>query len=112
GAQIKAVLEQQWTASSTRILQISGFGYTYKASAPIGSRIVEIHDAAGVALDPVAVYSITCNNFLATGGDGFTAFVGGTSQIGGPVDLDALIEYTEHNNPLPVPVMGRIIRQN
>ncbi|HYQ45343.1 MAG TPA: 5'-nucleotidase C-terminal domain-containing protein [Polyangiaceae bacterium] len=112
GAQIKAVLEQQWTATTTRILQISGFGYTYSAAQPIGSRIVEIHDAAGVALDPAAVYSITCNNFLATGGDGFTAFVGGTNQIGGPVDLDALIEYTEHNNPLPVPVMGRIIRQN
>jgi len=112
GAQIKAVLEQQWTATTTRILQISGFGYTYNTTLPIGGRIVEIHDAGGVALDPVAVYSITCNNFLATGGDGFTAFVGGTSQIGGPVDLDALIEYTEHNNPLPVPAMGRIIRQN
>jgi len=111
GTQIKAVLEQQWTASSTRILQISGLGYTFSASAPIGSRIVEIHDAAGTPLDPAAVYSITCNNFLATGGDGFTAFVGGTNQTGGPVDLDALIEYTEHNNPLPAPVMGRIIRQ-
>ena len=77
---------------------------------PIGGRIVEVHDAAGAALNPVATYSITCNNFLATGGDGFTAFVGGTSPVGGPIDLDALIEYTEHNNPLPVPVMGRIIR--
>jgi len=111
GAQIKAVLEQQWTASTTRILQISGFGYTFSASAPIGSRIVEIHDAAGTPLDPAAVYSITCNNFLATGGDGFTAFVAGANPIGGPVDLDALIEYTEHNNPLPVPVMGRIVKQ-
>jgi 5'-nucleotidase len=112
GAQIKAVLEQQWTATTTRILQISGLGYTWSASSPIGSRIVEIHDAAGAALDPLATYSVTCNNFLATGGDGFTAFVGGTNQIGGPVDLDALIEYAEHNKPLPVPMMGRIIRQN
>jgi 5'-nucleotidase len=112
GAQIKAVLEQQWTSSSTRILQISGFGYTFDNAAPIGSRIVELHDAANQPLDPVATYSITCNNFLATGGDGFSAFVGGTNQIGGPVDLDALIEYTEHHNPLPAPLMGRIIRQN
>jgi 5'-nucleotidase len=111
GAQIKTVLEQQWTASTTRILQISGLGYTFSASAAIGSRIVEIHDAAGVALDPAATYSITCNNFLATGGDGFTGFIAGTNQIGGPVDLDALIEYTKDNNPLPDPVMGRIIRQ-
>ena len=110
GAQIKAVLEQQWTSSSTRILQISGFGYTYDAALPIGSRIVEIHDAAGVALDPAATYSITCNNFLATGGDGFTVFTGGTNPIGGPVDLDAMLEYVEHHNPLPIPVRNRITR--
>ena len=110
GAQIKAVLEQQWTSSSTRILQISGFGYTYDAALPVGSRIVEIHDAAGVALDPAATYSITCNNFLATGGDGFTVFTGGTNPIGGPVDLDAMLEYVEHHNPLPIPVRNRITR--
>lgn len=110
GTQIKALLEQQWQPTATRFLQISGLGYTWDAALPIGSRIVEVHDAAGVALNPLATYSITCNNFLATGGDGFTVFVGGTNQVGGPVDLDALIEYAEHNNPLPVPVTGRITR--
>ncbi len=110
GAQIKALLEQQWTVSSTRILQISGLGYTWDNALPIGSRIVEIHDAAGVTLDPVASYSITCNNFLATGGDGFTVFLQGLSPVGGPVDLDAMLDYTEHHNPLPIPVKNRIIR--
>jgi len=110
GAQIKALLEQQWQPTVTRFLQISGLGYTWDAALPVGSRIVEIHDAAGVALNPTATYSITCNNFLATGGDGFTTFVGGTNQVGGPVDLDAIIDYTEHHNPLPAPVMGRVTR--
>ncbi|MET0794339.1 MAG: 5'-nucleotidase C-terminal domain-containing protein [Polyangiaceae bacterium] len=110
GAQIKALLEQQWLPGSTRILQISGLGYTWDAALPIGGRIVEVHDAAGVALDPVASYSITCNNFLATGGDSFTVFTGGTNAVGGPVDLDAMIEYTEHHNPLPIPVKNRITR--
>ncbi len=110
GAQIKALLEQQWQPSATRMLQISGLGYTWDNALPIGSRIVEVHDAAGVALDPAVVYSITCNNFLAAGGDGFTTFVGGTNPIGGPIDLDALIDYTEHHNPLQAPVGGRIIR--
>lgn len=110
GAQIKTLLEQQWQPTATRFLQISGLGYTWDAALPVGSRIVEVHDAAGVALDPLATYAITCNNFLATGGDGFTAFLLGTNQIGGPVDLDALIEYTEHHNPLPAPTMGRITR--
>ena len=110
GAQIKALLEQQWQGTSTKFLQISGLGYTWDAALPIGSRIVEVHDAAGVALDPLASYSITCNNFLATGGDGFTTFIGGTSPVGGPVDLDAMIEYTEHHNPLSIPVLNRVKR--
>jgi 5'-nucleotidase len=110
GAQIKALLEQQWQPTVTRFLQISGLGYTWDAALPVGSRIVEIHDAAGVTLNPLATYSITCNNFLAAGGDGFTTFVSGTNQIGGPVDVDALIDYTEHHNPLPAPVTGRIAR--
>jgi 5'-nucleotidase len=112
GAQIKALLEQQWQPTATRFLQISGLGYTWDAALPIGSRIVEVHDAAGVALNPVALYSITCNNFLAGGGDGFTTFVDGTNQVGGPIDLDALIEYLEHHNPLPAPSTGRIVRLN
>jgi 5'-nucleotidase len=110
GAQLKALLEQQWQPTATRFLQISGIGYTWDAALPVGSRIVEVHDAAGVALDPAATYSITCNNFLATGGDGFTTFLSGTNQIGGPVDLDALIDYTEHHNPLPVPTLNRITK--
>ena len=112
GAQIKAVLEQQWQPTVTRMLQISGLSYTWDANLPVGSRIVEIRDASGTVLDPAAVYSITCNNFLATGGDGFSAFTAGANQTGGPVDLDALIEYTEHHNPLPAPVTGRIVRLN
>ncbi len=110
GAQIKAVLEQQWSATATRILQISGFGYTWDAALPVGGRVVEIHDAAGLTLDPVATYSITCNNFLAGGGDGFTVFSSGLNPIGGPVDLDALLEYSEHHNPLPIPSGARITR--
>lgn len=112
GAQIKALLEQQWQPTVTRFLQISGLGYTWDAALPVGSRIVEVHDAAGVALDPLATYAISCNNFLATGGDGFTTFMLGTNQIGGPIDLDALIEYTEHHNPLPAPTLGRVTRLN
>ncbi|HEV8550119.1 MAG TPA: 5'-nucleotidase C-terminal domain-containing protein [Polyangiaceae bacterium] len=112
GAQIKTLLEQQWQPTVTRFLQISGLGYTWNASLPVGGRIVELHDAAGNALDPSATYSITCNNFLAAGGDGFTTFVSGTNPIGGPIDLDALIEYLEAHNPLPAPLTGRVARLN
>ena len=110
GAQIKALLEQQWQPTVTRMLQISGLTYTWDNALPVGSRVVEIRDAGGTLLDPAATYTVTTNNFLATGGDGFSTFIGGTNQIGGPVDLDALIEYTEHHDPLVTPVLNRITR--
>jgi 5'-nucleotidase len=111
GAQVKAVLEQQWAGQpSERIMQISGLTYTWKASAPVGSRIVEVRKD-GIPLDPSAIYSITCNNFMAAGGDNFTTFLSGTNQVGGPVDLDALIAYIKAQpQPFTSVVANRIIR--
>jgi 5'-nucleotidase len=43
GANLKNVLEQQWQANATRILQISkSLHYTYTLSAPVGARISNI----------------------------------------------------------------------
>jgi 5'-nucleotidase len=110
GTQLKAVLEQQWQGSSTKMLQISGLGYTWDNDQTQGNRIVELHDSSGTPLEPNASYFITCNNFLATGGDGFSTFTGGTNQVGGPIDLEAMIAYTESHNPLPAPMLNRITR--
>jgi len=108
GAVMKTLLEQQFSVS--RMLQISGFTYTWDNALPVGSKVTEIRDGAGNLIDPLATYAITCNNFLATGGDGFTTFLSGTNPIGGPIDLDALIEYTEAHNPLPAPSTPRITK--
>jgi 5'-nucleotidase len=108
GAQIINVLEQQWLGqSSPKFLQIAGFEYTWNPAAPLGSRIVEVR-LGGVAIDPTASYTVTCNNFLAGGGDNFLAFKEGTNQIGGPIDLDALIEYVEHLGTVVAPAGPRI----
>jgi len=36
-------------------------------------------------------------NFLADGGDSFTAFKAGTNRLGGPEDLANLVAYLEAN---------------
>jgi 5'-nucleotidase len=46
-----------------------------------------------VVQNPSKTYRVTVNNFMATGGDGFTTFLGGTSVQGGAQDIDALIAY-------------------
>jgi 5'-nucleotidase len=110
GANLKNVLEQQWTATTTRILQISSsLHYSYSVGAPIGSRVSNI-TVNGTPVDPAATFRVSVNNFLAAGGDGFTEFTKGTGLAGGPVDLDALIAYLGANLNLSPPAADRITR--
>ena len=108
GAQVVAVLEQQWSPTQTRFLQISGLTYTWDSTQPIGSRIVSV-EKDGVEIDPATTYSVTANNFIAGGGDGFTVFTQSPDQVGGPIDLDALVDYIEAlPQPFGAPAGGRI----
>ena len=54
----------------------------------------------GAPLNPTASYRITVNNFLADGGDGFSAFRNGTERRSGPVDLDPLAAYLTAHAPV------------
>ncbi len=115
GAQIEAILEQQWQPSGiTNILQIpDGFTYTWDAAAPIGSRVdIASIKIDGVAISPLTSYRVAMNNFLATGGDGFSAFTGCTNPLGGEIDLDVLVTYFEANSPVAPGPQNRITRLN
>jgi 5'-nucleotidase len=115
GAQIYALLEQQFdnpSAGTDKILQVSnGFTYSYDRTQAAGSRVVagsvEIN---GVPVDPGSSYRVAMNNFLATGGDGFSVFNQGTDQLGGEVDIDALVNYFLKNSPLAPGPQDRITR--
>lgn len=110
GAQIEQLLEQQWTATTTRILQVSeGFSYEWSASGPVGSKV----DPASIMLNgsPIdlgASYRVTVNSFLADGGDGFSVLPLGTNRLGGEVDLDALVTYFGGNSPVAPGPQDRI----
>ena len=64
----------------------------------------------GVMVDPLASYRVAMNNFLSTGGDGFSVFNLGTDQLGGEIDLDAMVSYFEHNSPVAPGQQDRITR--
>lgn len=97
GAQLKAVLEQQFraTAGDDKILQVSGLKVTYDRTRAEGDRITALTLADGTAIDPAASYTVACNSFLATGGDGFTVFKDGTGVTSFGTDVDALEGYVE-----------------
>ncbi|MCV2349383.1 bifunctional metallophosphatase/5'-nucleotidase [Paucibacter sp. Y2R2-4] len=116
--QIKDVLEQQFKGckgqGTTRIMQISnGLQYSWSDAAPACAKIVDVNFTptdvtvyppvatgavdklviAGVVQNPNKTYRVTVNNFMATGGDGYTTLVGGSNVLGGAQDIDALIAY-------------------
>lgn len=108
---IRDVLEQQFAGcrgqspTQTRImLPSAGFTYTWDGGRPCDARISNVRlahsgvtetlvDAAGVVLEPTKPYRVTVNNFMATGGDGYSTFTRGTNPLGGAQDLDALVAY-------------------
>jgi len=104
GTQIYALLEQQFKPpqSSMKLLQQSGLIYSFNLALPVGSRITSLTLTDGTPIDPAATYSVTCNEFIATGGDGFSVFLGGTNVTRiGVSDLDALIEYVQYVYGVP-----------
>ena len=103
GAQVKAVLEEQWqpAGASRPFLKLgvnSELTYTYDPTAARGSHITEIL-LGGEPLDPTATYTIGANSFLGGGGDNFTTFalpaVKATKADSGKIDLEAMVDYFE-----------------
>ncbi|WP_370249056.1 ExeM/NucH family extracellular endonuclease [Nocardioides sp.] len=101
GAQLKAVLEQQWQpAGAQRPYLALGLSdnvrVTQDPTAPVGSRITSVY-VDDQPLDPTATYRVSTFSFLATGGDNFTAFTQGTVRDTGLVDRDVWIGYLQDN---------------
>lgn len=97
GAQIRALLEQQWVGDkveSRGLLQVSeGFSYKYDLRKPAGQRVLEV-TLDGVPLDDNASYRVAANNFIAEGGDAFPMFAKGTNRAEtGVRDIDSLTSY-------------------
>jgi 5'-nucleotidase len=115
GAQIRAMLEQQWLdPKRPRILHPSkGFAYAWDNAAPVGSRVSpERMMLNGQVIDLLKSYRVTVNNYLAVGGDGFTALKEGTDSQIGIYDVDALYGYFKANSPVAPVAADRIVRLN
>ncbi|EYF08774.1 bifunctional metallophosphatase/5'-nucleotidase [Chondromyces apiculatus] len=115
GAQLKALLEQQFIPDGNGGFEVSilhpsaGFTYSFSASAPLGARI----DASslrleGTPIDPAQSYRVTVNSFNASGGDGTTVLLQGTDRVGGALDLDATRAYITAHAPVSPPALDRI----
>jgi 5'-nucleotidase len=96
GAQIDALLEQQFSGGVGILQPSQGFHYVRSDSAPVGSKVSSI-TLNGIAISPGTNYRVTVNSFLADGGDNYTVLREGTDRLGGEVDTDALEKYFRAN---------------
>ncbi|MEH7075663.1 bifunctional metallophosphatase/5'-nucleotidase [Neobacillus drentensis] len=111
GEQIRALLNQQWGALKTNMLQISGLTYSWDPNKPNGQKVGSIKLPDGTELGQTKTYSVTANIFLSGGGDGFTVFTQAQNKEIGIVDLDALVNYISGQpKPFNYSIQNRIQR--
>jgi 5'-nucleotidase len=116
GDMLRRLLEQQFTGCggqiATRILQISSsFGYEQDPAATTCQARIGRMFVNGTEVAPGDSFRVTMNNFLATGGDGFTVFNEGTDPLGGAQDIDALVAAFQAAGTagIAVPPLDRIV---
>lgn len=117
GETLKAILENSVSSMPTahgRFAQVSGLCFTYNIDSAVGSRVVAAKRQAvdgsctGDAIDFSAssTYSITVNDFMAEGGDGYPVVIGTTREI---CDQE-VSNYIASKAPVPISpsIQGRI----
>lgn len=110
GAEILRLLERQWEHTPARILQTSGLTYTYRASAPLGARVLDAR-VNGKPLVRTARYRVAVNDFLAGGSGGFELLARGRKRKVGVLDLDALCAFiAAQGGHVSAEIEGRIER--
>lgn len=110
--QLKAALEQAFIDGGKGI-QISGLKVKYNLSRPSGDRIVDISREDGRVISNTEKLVVATNDFMATGGDGFSALkdAGGADPKNNTFILvrDALIEAVRNTGKIETLMNKRII---
>jgi 5'-nucleotidase len=89
-------LRYSWSAAAAPCAKIVDVVFTptkVTVTPPVVTGAPEMIVVGGVVQNPTKAYRVTVNNFIATGGDGFTVLLGGLNTLGGAQDIDALVAY-------------------
>ncbi len=94
-----------------RFPHVSGMVVTADKSKPAGSRVVSV-TIGGKPLDPAAKYKLATNDYILTGGDGYTAFSGGKVLVdahGGKLIANDVMVLIKKAGTVNAKVEGRIV---
>ncbi len=104
GAQLRALLEQQWQRQGNGyMLQTSSsLSYQWDSTRPAGQRVLPASlKVNGKPVEDGKTYRVVANNFLADGGDNFPMFAKGTNRVETQLrDLDALVAFLKQHTEL------------
>ncbi len=87
---------------------VAGMRYEFDYGKPTGSRLL-LATIGGKPIDPKRVYRINTIDYLATGGDGQTAFTQGKIVTLGDRVADVVAAYIKTHSPVNPKVEGRIV---
>jgi 2',3'-cyclic-nucleotide 2'-phosphodiesterase (5'-nucleotidase family) len=89
---------------------LSGLRVRFDRTKPPGQQVISAVLLEGAALEDSKLYSLTTNDFVLAGGDGFTEFAQGTDIVDTGLYLrDAFIEYIKARSVLTPTLDGRIV---
>jgi 2',3'-cyclic-nucleotide 2'-phosphodiesterase (5'-nucleotidase family) len=124
GAQVKAAFENGFSAfcntaiNTGRFPQVSGLKVQFHCdsstpSVPVIDGVWKAPNGPGGTLTPIGptdTLRFVTNDFMATGGDGYTVFTQGT-DIQNPGDdlMQVTIDYIAAHSPVSAAVEGRIV---
>jgi 5'-nucleotidase len=91
GADVAAVLEQQWRPGGTTRLYTSGLRYRHE-----GRRVFDVTDEHGRPLDPERLYTVAANELIATGARFSVMRDRGQDKQTMGTDAQALSTYLQH----------------
>jgi 2',3'-cyclic-nucleotide 2'-phosphodiesterase (5'-nucleotidase family) len=106
GSQVKRILNHSFIA-------VSGLRVVFDLHKPMGGRLVRVTMSDGSPIDDEASYTVTTNDFVVAGGDGFAEFARGKEIQNTGVSLrDAFAEYIRSQGVLSPLLDGRIVIVN
>jgi 5'-nucleotidase/UDP-sugar diphosphatase len=109
GAQLKKTLERG-LVSSVGMTAVSGIRVQYNRTAQPGRQVISASLLNGEVIEDSKLYTVTTNDFVVAGGDGFTEFAAGADIIDSGIYLrDVLVNYIKTHRTLTPVVDGRIV---
>ena len=110
GAQLKAVLEQQYAVPlqpkktlPAALAPSAGFTYAVDLKRSESDRVSDMR-LDGKSIDPAGRYRVVVNNYMASGGDGLSGFTADPNPTDtGIIDIDALVAWIAKGQTPPTP---------